>query len=89
MNFYFLTSVALIILLGTKDTLDINFNVLVTLITIILLMMVIYRIKFESFLTLNNKTSNNIIDKYGKRYKESLKQSKFHDNIDNTHKRLN
>jgi len=88
MNFYFLTAVALIILLGTKDTLDINFNVLVTLISIILLMMIIYRIKFERFLTLSDNTSNNIIDKNKKRYEESFKQSNIDEKINDTFKRL-
>ena len=88
MNFYFLTAVALIILLGTKDTLDINFNVLVTLISIILLMMIIYRIKFERFLTLSDNTSNNIIDKNKKRYEESFKQSNIDKKINDTFKRL-
>jgi len=88
MNFYFLTAVALIILLGTKDTLDINFNVLVTLISIILLMMIIYRIKFERFLTLNDNTSNNIIDKNKKRYEECLKQSNIDEKIKDTFNRL-
>ena len=88
MNFYFLTAVALIILLGTKDTLDINFNVLVTLISIIFLMMIIYRIKFERFLTLNDNTSNNIIDKNKKRYEECLKQSNIDEKINDTFKRL-
>ena len=88
MNFYFLTAVALIILLGTKDTLDINFNVLVTLISIILLMMIIYRIKFERFLTLSDNTSNNIIDKNKKRYEECLKQSNIDEKIKDTFNRL-
>ena len=88
MNFYFLTAVALIILLGTKDTLDINFNVLVTLISIIFLMMIIYRIKFERFLTLNDNTSNNIIDKNKKRYEECLKQSNIDEKIKDTFNRL-
>ena len=88
MNFYFLTAVALIILLGTKDTLDINFNVLVTLISIILLMMIIYRIKFERFLTLSDNTSNNIIDKNKKRNEEILKQSNIDKKINDTFKRL-
>ena len=88
MNFYFLTAVALIILLGTKDTLDINFNVLVTLISIILLMMIIYRIKFERFLTLSDNTSNNIIDKNKKRNEESFKQSNIDEKINDTFKRL-
>jgi hypothetical protein len=88
MNFYFLTAVALIILLGTKDTLDINFNVLVTLISIILLMMIIYRIKFERFLTLSDNTSNNIIDKNKKRNEEILNQSNIDEKINDTFKRL-
>jgi hypothetical protein len=88
MNFYFLTAVALIILLGTKDTLDINFNVLVTLISIIFLMMIIYRIKFERFLTLSDNTSNNIIDKNKKRNEEILKQSNIDKKINDTFKRL-
>lgn len=88
MNFYFLTAVALIILLGTKDTLDINFNVLVTLISIILLMMIIYRIKFERFLTLSDNTSNNIIDKNKKRNEEILNQSNIDEKINDTYKRL-
>ena len=88
MNFYFLTAVALIILLGTKDTLDINFNVLVTLISIIFLMMIIYRIKFERFLTLSDNTSNNIIDKNKKRNEEILNQSNIDEKINDTFKRL-
>lgn len=88
MNFYFLTAVALIILLGTKDTLDINFNVLVTLISIILLMMIIYRIKFERFLTLNDNTCNNIIDKNKKRNEEILNQSNIDKKIKDTFERL-
>ena len=88
MNFYFLTAVALIILLGTKDTLDINFNVLVTLISIILLIKIIYRIKFERFLTLSDNTSNNIIDKNKKRNEEILNQSNIDEKINDTYKRL-
>ena len=56
MNFYFLTFVAILVLISTKKTLEISNSVLISLLSIIILMMIIYRIKFESFITINPKT---------------------------------
>ena len=50
--------------------------------------MIIYRIKFERFLTLSDNTSNNIIDKNKKRNEEILKQSNIDKKINDTFKRL-
>ena len=51
MNFYFLTIVAIIVLLTVKDTLQISKSVVISLVSMILIMMVVYKIKFESFLS--------------------------------------
>ena len=52
MNFYFLTT--LIVILSVKDTLKISKSVVISLVSLILIMMVVYRIKFESFLSISD-----------------------------------
>lgn len=62
MNFYFLTFVALLVLVTTKNTLKLSYSVFVSLLLIIIIMMVIYRIKFESFLNPSSKFLKKVTD---------------------------
>lgn len=88
MNFYFLTIVAIIVLLSVKDTLEISKFVLISLISIILLMMVVYRIKFESFLSISDETTLKMATHSKENEDDVKRQTEFHKKIDNTHKRL-
>jgi len=88
MNFYFLTLVAIIVLLTVKDTLQIPKSVLISIISIILIMMVVYRIKFESFLNPSNKAALKMAEHTKENEGDIKKQTEFNEKIDNTHKRL-
>ena len=50
MNFYFLTFVAILVLISTKNTLEISNSVLISLLSIIILMMIICGIKLNLLL---------------------------------------
>ena len=88
MNFYFLTIVALIVILSVKDTLKISKSVVISLVSIILIMMVLYRIKFEYFLSLSDDTALKMSEHTKENEKDTKKQTEFNEKIDNTHKRL-
>ena len=88
MNFYFLTFVAILVLISTKKTLEISNSVLISLLSIIILMMIIYRIKFESFITINPKTQKIIAKLIDKNEKESSNLEEIIKKISNTHKRF-
>ena len=86
MNFYFLTFVAILVLISTKNTLEISNSVLISLLSIIILMMIIYRIKFESFITINSKTQKKIGKLIDNNEKESSNLGEIIKKISNTHK---
>lgn len=88
MNFYFLTIVALIVLLTVKDTLKISKSVVISLVSVILIMMVVYRIKFESFLSFSDDTALKLAEQTKENEDNIKKQTEFNEKIDNTHKRL-
>ena len=88
MNFYFLTIVALIVLLTVKDTLKISKSVVISLVSIILIMMVVYRIKFESFLSFSDEATLKMAKQTKENEDNIKKQTEFNEKIDNTHKRL-
>jgi TRAP-type uncharacterized transport system fused permease subunit len=88
MNFYFLTIVALIVLLTVKDTLKISKSVVISLVSVILIMMVVYRIKFESFLSISDETTLKMAKQTKENEDNTKKQTEFNEKIDNTHKRL-
>ena len=88
MNFYFLTIVALIVLLTVKDTLKISKSVVISLVSIILIMMVVYRIKFESFLSFSDEATLKMAEQTKENEDNIKKQTEFNEKIDNTHKRL-
>jgi len=88
MNFYFLTLVAIIVLLTVKDTLQIPKSILISIISIILIMMVVYRIKFESFLSFSDDTALKLAEQTKENEDHTKKQTEFNEKIDNTHKRL-
>ena len=88
MNFYFLTIVAIIVLLTVKDTLQISKSVVISLVSMILIMMLVYRVKFESFLSFSDKTTLKIAEHTKENEDDSKRQTEFNEKIDNTHKRL-
>lgn len=88
MNFYFLTIVALIVLLTVKDTLKISKSVVISLVSVILIMMVVYRIKFESFLSISDDTTLKIAEQTKENEDNIKKQTEINEKIDNAHKRL-
>ena len=87
MNFYFLTIVALIVLLTVKDTLKISKSVVISSVSIILIMMVVYRIKFESFLSISDKTTLKMATHTKENEDDIKSQTEFNEKIDNTHKK--
>ena len=88
MNFYFLTFVAILVLISTKKTLEISNSVLISLLSIIILMMIIYRIKFESFITINPKTKKIIGKQIDKNEEETKNLEAFLKKIRNTYERF-
>ena len=88
MNFYFLTFVAILVLISTKKTLEISNSVLISLLSIIIMMMIIYRIKFESFINIHPNTQKQLEKLIDKNEKESSNLEEIIKKISNTHKRF-
>ena len=88
MNFYFLTFVAILVLISTKKTLEISNSVLISLLSIIIMMMIIYRIKFESFINIHPNTQKQLEKLIDKNEKEFSNLEEIIKKISNTHKRF-